>query len=82
MADGRPKIQRADDIGMSRMQARLNCMRFDTDQRPVQVESQRGPNIPHGDERLFRSVRGGLGGAILLPAWLIWSAQEVLRAGE
>jgi len=66
VGDGRPKIPRADDIGMSRMQARLDCMRFDTDQRPVQVEAQRGPSIPHGEERFFRSVRGWRGGTILL----------------
>src|ERR671910_1434249 len=51
IADGRPKIPLADDIGMSRMQSCLDFMCFNTDQRPVQVESQRGPNIPHRDER-------------------------------
>src|SRR6266511_3341447 len=66
MADVRPKILLADDIGMSRMHSCLDFMRLNTDQRPVHIESQRGPNIRYWDERFFRSVWRWRGGATFL----------------
>ena len=49
VADARPSVSLANDVGMPRKQSCMDFMLFNTGQRPVHVESQRGADIPHRD---------------------------------